>query len=330
MLQTEYGRRFYMTGARLPVDLAQIVERSRRLYAARVAATALAPQWWTAVLITAGSRRQAEKYEWELRRRVAAGRIPDGVLYMVVPDVADKRIGSGGATLNAIRRLIAGVLLQGDGANAAIDLRDWWSQQRVLLIHSGGDSRRLPQYSVSGKLFSAVPVMTPWGEASTVFDEVLALSSDWAERIPCGLVVGSGDVILTFDAQAVNWERPGFSGVAILQPAETGARHGVYVIDREGRVDAFLQKPSISTLMEVAGFAQGDRVALDTGLLRCCPEAATRLTELAGVTQSGGRLILGTAIIEAPLGSDVDVSIDLYRLLTMALTGQWQQARKNR
>src|ERR1019366_8524704 len=231
MLQTAYAQGFCMTGAP-PVDLAQIVDRSRRLYAARVAGTALAPQWWTAVLITAGSQRQAEKYEWELRRRVAAGRIPDGVLYMVVPDVADKRIGSGGATLNAIRRLIAGVLLQGDGANAAIDLRDWWSQQRVLLIHSGGDSRRLPQYSVSGKLFSAVPVMTPWGEASTVFDEVLALSSDWAERIPSGLVVGSGDVILTFDAQAVNCERPGFSGVAILQPAETGARHGVYVIDR--------------------------------------------------------------------------------------------------
>jgi fucokinase len=191
------------------------------------------------------------------------------------------------------------------------------------MIHSGGDSRRLPQYSVSGKLFSAVPVMTPWGEASTVFDEVLALSSDWAERIPSGLVVGSGDVILTFDAQAVNWERPGFSGVAILQPAETGARHGVYVIGHDGRVDAFLQKPSSSTLSAVAGFAQGDQVALDTGLLRCCPEAATRLTELAGVKQSGGRLILGKGVVAAP-GSDVAVPIDLYRHLTMTLTGQWR------
>src|ERR1039458_9424871 len=205
---------------------------SRRLYAARVAGTALAPQWWTAVLITAGSTQQAERYEWELRRRVAAGRIPDGVLYMVVPDVADRRIGSGGATLNAIRHLIAELLFQGDCAGPPIDLRDWWSRQRVLLIHSGGDSRRLPQYSVSGKLFSAVPVMAPWGEASTVLDETLALSSAWAERMSSGLLVGSGDVILTFDAQSVNWERPGISGVAMLQPPETGARHGVYVIDR--------------------------------------------------------------------------------------------------
>src|ERR1017187_8993004 len=132
MLQTAYAQGFYMTGARPPVDLAQIVERSRRLYAARVAGTALAPRWWTAVLITASSQRQAEKYEWELRRRVAAGRIPDGVLYMVVPDVADRRIGSGGATLNAIRHLIAELLFQGDCAGPPIDLRDWWSRQRVL------------------------------------------------------------------------------------------------------------------------------------------------------------------------------------------------------
>src|ERR1035441_10352467 len=80
MLQTGYGREYDMTGARPAVDLAQIVQRSRRLYAARVAGTALAPQCWTAVLITAGSTQQAERYEWELRRRVAAGRIPDGVL----------------------------------------------------------------------------------------------------------------------------------------------------------------------------------------------------------------------------------------------------------
>ena len=296
-----------------PVDLAQIVQRSRRLYAARVAGTALAPQWWTAVIVTAGSKRQAERYEWELRRRVAAGRIPDGVPYLVVPDVADQRIGSGGATLNAIRRLAAELLPPADAAGPPVDLADWWSRQRVLLIHSGGDSRRLPQYSVSGKLFSAVPVMAPWGEASTVFDEMLALSSAWAERMSSGLLVGSGDVILTFDAQSVNWERPGISGVAMLQPAETGARHGVYVIDPQGRVETFLQKPSLSDLRAAGALEPGDRVALDTGLLRCSSEAAARLSELAGV-------------LAASPSSHNPVAIDLYRHVTMALTGQWQPA----
>src|ERR1039458_4068894 len=107
MLQTGYGRKYDITGARPAVDLAQIVQRARRLYAARVAGTALAPQRRTAALMTGAATQPAGRYEWELRRRVAAGRIPDGVLYMVVPDVADRRIGSGGATLNAIRHLIA-------------------------------------------------------------------------------------------------------------------------------------------------------------------------------------------------------------------------------
>jgi len=47
------------------------------------------------------------------------------------------------------------------------------------------------------------------GEVSTVFDEMLALSTAWVGRLDSGLVVGSGDVILTFDAESLNWERPG-------------------------------------------------------------------------------------------------------------------------
>ena len=154
------------------------------------------------------------------------------------------------------------------------------------MIHSGGDSRRLPQYSLSGKLFSAVPVKTPWGDASTVFDETLALSTGWVERLPSGLVVGSGDVILTFDADSVDWTRPGVCGVAMLQPAEMGTRHGVYVADEQGRVYAFLQKPSVSELQAAGGLLPGDQVALDVGLLRFSPEAAARLTQLAGVSET--------------------------------------------
>lgn len=312
-----------MTQTQRSSDLAEVVQRSRRLYAARVASTAGAPQWWTAVIVTAGSKRQAERYEWELRRRVAGGRIPDGVPYLVVPDLADQRIGSGGATLNAVRRLVSEQLFRGDPAG---DLREWWSRQRVLLIHSGGDSRRLPQYSLSGKLFSAVPVMAPWGEASTVLDEVLALSSAWAEQMPSGLLAGSGDVILTFDSEAVNWQRRGVSGVAMLESTETGARHGVYVMDQDERVTAFLQKPSLSSLRSAGGLVDGDRVALDTGLLRFCPEAAARLTELAGVQRRDGKWIAGKSVMEGASETDDYLSIDLYGHITMALTRQWQPA----
>jgi fucokinase len=277
-------------------DLGDIAQRARNAYVARIAGDPAGAPWWTAVIVTASSARQAERYTAEILRRREQGKVPPGILYLVVPDLDDQRIGSGGATLNALREL-----------PPEASQESWWRGQRVLMIHSGGDSRRLPQYSLSGKLFTALPVRTPWGESSTVFDEMLALSSSWVERLPCGLVVASGDVVLTFDATGLCWDRPGITGVAICQPAEVGSRHGVYIAGEQGRVYAFLQKPSAAQVRAAGGMLAGDQVALDTGLLRFDPALAARLTELARRTQ------------RLPV-------IDLYEHFTLALTGQWAPA----
>jgi hypothetical protein len=68
-------------------DLAAVAQRSRRLYAACVAGMPSATPWWTAVVITAGSVRQAERYHYELYRREKAGKIPPNVRFLVVPDL---------------------------------------------------------------------------------------------------------------------------------------------------------------------------------------------------------------------------------------------------
>jgi len=143
-------------------DLVEVVQRTRRLYKAQLAGVPPSSHWWTAVVVTASSRQQADRFESEIHRRLANGRIPPNTRYLVVPDLGDRRMGSGGATLNALRELAASVLFGAGDPPQPIDLTEWWSRQRVLLIHSGGDSRRLPQYSLCGKLFSAVPVTAPW------------------------------------------------------------------------------------------------------------------------------------------------------------------------
>lgn len=310
------------TKKQLLADLAAITQRARRLYAECVAGLPAAQPWWTAVIITASSQRQAERYQWELHRRQERGRVPANAHYLVVPDIDDERIGTGGATLNALRALAVDVLLPQHADHGS--LARCWAAQRALIIHSGGDSRLLPQYSLCGKLFSALPVKTPWGEVSTVFDEMLALSTAWVEKLPAGLVVGSGDVLLTFDAGALNWDRPGICGVAMRQPAETGTRHGVYVVDDRGRVYAFLQKPSIAELRAAGGLLEHDEVALDIGLLRFDPDAAARLTRLAGVCEIEGKLSLGPGILEEDATHfGKPPAIDLYEHVTRALTGQW-------
>jgi fucokinase len=301
-------------------ELAASAQRARRLYAERVAMDA-GPQWWTAVVITASSQRQAERYQWEVNRRKEQGKLPGGVEFVAVPDLDDRRIGSGGATINGLRGLVELALAKGGLADGGLE--QWWNRQRVLMIHSGGDSRRLPQYSLSGKLFSALPVKTPWGEVSTVFDELLALSSSWAEVMPGGLLVGSGDVILIFDAQQLDWAKPGVCGVAILQPASSGTQHGVYIADEQGRVYSYLQKPSIAEVRAAGGLRAGGRVALDAGLLRFDPAAASKLTRLAGLREAEGKSFFGPNVLEQTTDGR-RTEIDLYQHVTMALTGQWE------
>src|SRR6478672_5665192 len=97
-------------------DLAAVAQRSRRLYAACVAGMPSAPPWWTAVVITASSAHQAERYQWELHRREEAGKIPPKVRFLVVPDLEDQRIGSGGATIHALRALFSDVFLKSNQA----------------------------------------------------------------------------------------------------------------------------------------------------------------------------------------------------------------------
>src|SRR5208283_850637 len=210
--------------------------------------------WWSAVVITAGSKAQAEIYRQEIHRRAERGFLPRNVSWHVVPDPEGRRIGSGGATLRALQ---------------AIGVSDpaWWGSNRVLVIHAGGESRRLPEYSLTGKLFGILPARTPWAENSTVFDEILALSTLWVERFSSGLAVSSGDAVPIFDAADLDWERSGVAGVAIRQPIAVGTRHGIYVLDERGRVYSFLQKPTPGEVRAAGGLLPGDNVALDTGLL---------------------------------------------------------------
>ena len=240
-------------------------------------------------MVTASSSRQAELYRDEIQRRRLSGMLPAETEFLVVPDPGDRRVGSGGATINAL-----GVLAKD---------REWWKQHRALLIHSGGDSRRLPQYSPGGKLFGVLPSRTQPRGTTTVFDETLTLSAAWSERIPNGLLVASGDVVLRFDASKTQLDRPGATGVAMRLDMETGTHHGVYVVGAGDQVYTFLQKPSPAEVKAAGGILEDGRVAVDVGLLRFDAELAAALTELAGFKALP--------------------AVDLYDEITRGLTGQW-------
>jgi fucokinase len=247
-------------------------------------------KFWDVVIVTASSDRQAALYRDEIQRRRLSGMLPEDTQFLVVPDPGDRRVGSGGATINAL-----GVL----GKD-----REWWSKHRALLVHSGGDSRRLPQYSPVGKLFGVLPSRARPRATTTVFDETMTLSMAWAERIPNGLLVASGDVVLRFDAERVQWDRPGVTGVAMRLDPETGSHHGVYVVGEGEQVYTFLQKPTPVEVKAAGGLLDDGCVAVDIGLLRFDAELTAELTELAGFRNLP--------------------AVDLYDQITRGLTGQWK------
>lgn len=131
---------------------------------------------WDYVVLTASNEAQAEAFECQIRYRQERGVLPKNTKFLVISDPDGKRIGSGGATLQVLRVLSE---QEGFGGN--------FHGKRVLVIHSGGDSKRVPQYSVCGKLFSPVPRELPDGRPSTLFDEFLIGMAGVPSRFKAGV-----------------------------------------------------------------------------------------------------------------------------------------------
>ena len=88
---------------------------------------------WDYIILTASNEQQAEGFRAQLALRQQENLLPVNTHFAVIPDPQGKRVGSGGATLGVLRYIAQ---QRGDGD---------FSGLRILVIHSGGDSKRVPQ-----------------------------------------------------------------------------------------------------------------------------------------------------------------------------------------
>ena len=205
---------------------------------------------WDYVILTASNTHQAEGFEKQIQAR--KGFLPTRTRFAVIPDEGNVRVGSGGATLSVLK------WLQENGG---------WAGKRVLVIHSGGDSKRVPQYSALGKLFSPVPHCLPDGRSSTLFDEFLIAMASVPGRIREGMLLLSGDVLLLFNPLLVDWSGRGAAVISFKEHVETGKDHGVYLRGEDGNVRKFLHKQSVDTLKRVGAVNEQGMVDIDTGAI---------------------------------------------------------------
>lgn len=211
---------------------------------------------WDYVILTASNEEQAEAYRQQITYRRELETLPCRTNYVVLSDPDGKRVGSGGATFNVMK-----YIAEQDGS----DDIDHFSEKRILVIHSGGDSKRVPQYSACGKLFSPVPRELPNGRPSTLFDEVIIGMTAVAPRIPEGMLVLSGDVLLLFNPLQIDFQYHGAAAISIKEDVETGKDHGVYLNDGRDHVDRFLHKQSKESLCAMGAVNENNAVDLDTG-----------------------------------------------------------------
>lgn len=163
-------------------------------------------------------------------------------------DPVGHRLGSGGGT--------AWLLEQACGNQLSFD--NWLSNDKRILIHAGGQSRRLPSYAVSGKILMPVPVFR-WERgqrlSQTLLDLQLPLYRQLMEMAPDNIhtMVVSGDVYIRATQPLQPVPDADVVCYGLWLPVSTAKNHGVFVSSRKTPtvLKQMLQKPSVQTLSEL-------------------------------------------------------------------------------
>ncbi len=101
--------------------------------------------FWDVVVITAIDDAQKQAYEQQISEKLERNELPLGVKFHVFSDPPGAKVGNGGSTIVVAEELER---LYPDSAK---DLK-------VLILHAGGFSQRLPSGSLLGKIFMALPM----------------------------------------------------------------------------------------------------------------------------------------------------------------------------
>lgn len=240
---------------------------------------------WDYLIITAANEQQASAYRALLDQRKDLGLIPDVKNIMVIPDPEGKRIGSGGSTILCLL-----TVLDREGTPFLEPIRtpskrpSVFQNLRVLIIHAGGDSRRLPAYGPWGKIFLPIPGESDQAVPLALFDRLLPTYLELPQN-PGGkgqIVVSTGDVLLFFDPQKVRFDREGITGLGCRASPETAKNHGVFCADPNGRVRIYLQKPDTAEQAEKGAIDHAGKSVLDIGVFSFDGPTAERLLGLCG------------------------------------------------
>ena len=238
-----------------------------------------APGVWDYLIVTAANDRQAAAYQSQIRLRREMRRLPQVRDFLVIADRDGRRIGSGGSTLQCLDEVLRRESQPGDGLSDGRHAEAILSRLRILIVHAGGDSRRLPAYSPCGKIFVPLPGGTHPKKGSTLFDRLVPAFLALPAGAPGAgqVVVAAGDALIRFDPAEVQFAAPGITALGAPASPQEAARHGVLCPNPDGSVRLYLQKPDVPTQIAAGAIGADGRSVLDVGIMSLDAAAAARL-----------------------------------------------------
>lgn len=191
-------------------------------------------------------------------------------------DPIGKKLGSGGGTtwlLDACRREEA------DGT----DLMTWLGREKRILLHAGGQSRRLPAYAPSGKILTPVPVFR-WARGQkltqNLLDLQLPLYEEIMEKAPKGLntLIASGDVYIRAKEQLQEIPEADVVCYGLWEDPQLMKNHGVFVASRRTpeKLEFMMQKPGVE---EMAAMMKDYLCMMDIGIWLLSDKAVKLMAE---------------------------------------------------
>ena len=174
--------------------------------------------------------------------------------YFCTCDPVGHRLGSGGGTAwllqEAYRSQESGVGSQ--------EFDSWLCQEKRILIHAGGQSKRLPSYAVSGKVLMPLPVFR-WERGQRLSQNLLSVQLPLYEKMmamaPDNIhtMVVSGDVLIRATQPLQPIPEADVVCYGLWLDASVAKNHGVFVSSRQtpSVLKQMLQKPSVQTLTDL-------------------------------------------------------------------------------
>ncbi|MDY6297836.1 MAG: bifunctional fucokinase/fucose-1-phosphate guanylyltransferase [Alloprevotella sp.] len=189
--------------------------------------------------------------------------------------------------------------------------------EKRIVIHGGGQSRRLPAYAPSGKLLTPVPVYR-WARGQKIDQNLLALQLPLYEAImeqaPESLttMVASGDVLLRATEPLQDIPDADVVCYGLWASPEQISHHGVFMMRRDNPnvLDFMLQKPSAE---EQAAWMQTHYALIDVGVWLLSERAIALLRSKATSSDGTFRYYdlysdFGRALGKHPSKPDDDIS----------------------